>query len=64
MSAVHRRPQQEAGEICGLARLGRFLLVVDEELGLVVLDTTCVGGMFADGFDESGGTGAWSEVWP
>jgi hypothetical protein len=47
----------------GLATLGRFLLVADSELGLVVLDTTCVGGMFADGF-ESGGTGAWSEAWP
>lgn len=47
----------------GLATLGRHLLVADAELGLVVLDTTCVGGMFADGF-ESGGTAAWSEVWP
>gem|GEM_PF-2818248 len=47
----------------GLASRGRYLLVADEELGLVVLDTTCVGGLFADGF-ESGGTAAWSEVWP
>jgi len=46
-----------------LATLGRFLLVADQTLGLVVLDTTCVGGLFADGF-ESGGTGLWSEVWP
>ena len=47
----------------GLDTLGRFLLVADQTLGLVVLDTTCVGGMFSDGF-ESGDTGAWSEVWP
>jgi hypothetical protein len=43
--------------------IGRGLLVVDEELGLVVLDTTCVGGLFADGF-ESGDTAAWSQAWP
>jgi hypothetical protein len=47
----------------GLATLGHHLLVADEELGLVVLDTTCVGGLFADGF-ESGGTGSWSNAWP